>query len=130
MTTTAMLHNKWFLPLFSLALGVGCLVAFWLGDDPTSGFISLGILAGTGAIFLFGGKSETIRGLRGDGRDERFARLDLAATAVSGMAAITAIIAMCFWEWAHGRDGTPYAQLGAIAGVAYIAAIAVFRWRG
>jgi len=130
MTTTAMLRNKWFLPLFSLALGVGCLVAFWLGGNPGQGLASLAILAAAGAIFLFGGRSETIRGLRGDGRDERFARLDLAATAVSGMAAITAIIVMCFWEWGHGRDGTPYAQLGAVAGVAYVAAIAVLRWRG
>jgi hypothetical protein len=37
---------------------------------------------------------------------------------------------MCFWEWGHGRDGSPYAQLGAIAGLAYIAAVAVLRWRG
>ncbi len=36
-----------------------------------------------GLIFLLGGRSETIRGLRGNGRDERFAMLDLKATAVS-----------------------------------------------
>ena len=129
MTTMPTLRNKWFLPLFSLALGVGCLGAFWVGGNPGQGFASLGIMAAAGAVFLLGGRSETIRGLRGDGRDERFARIDLAATALSGMAAITAIIVMCFWEWGHGRDGTPYAQLGAIAGVAYVAAVAALRWR-
>jgi hypothetical protein len=130
MTDMPMFRNRWFLPLFSLALGVGCLIAFWLGGNPGEGLASLGIMAAAGAIFALGGRSETIRGLRGDGRDERFARIDLAATALSGMAAITAIIVMCFWEWAHGRDGSPYAQLGAIAGVAYIAAVAVLRLRG
>ena len=130
MTTMPMLRNWWFLPLFSLALGVGCLIAFWIGGNPGQGLVSLGIMAAAGAIFALGGRSETIRGLRGDGRDERFARIDLAATALSGMAAITAIIVMCFWEWGHGRDGSPYAQLGAIAGVAYVVAIVVLRLRG
>ena len=36
---------------------------------------------------------------------------------------------MCLWEWGHGRDGTPYSQLGAIGGVAYIAAVAALRLR-
>ena len=32
-------------------------------------------------------------------------------------------------EWAHGRDGTPYSQLGAITGVAYLLGLALVRWR-
>jgi hypothetical protein len=35
--TTALLRNKWFLPLFSLALGVVMLVAFWIGGKPLDG---------------------------------------------------------------------------------------------
>jgi hypothetical protein len=42
---------------------------------------------------------------------------------------ISAVIVMCFWEWAHGRDGTPYSQLGAITGVSYVVFVAVLRWR-
>lgn len=37
---------------------------------------------------------------------------------------------MCLWEWAHGRDGTPYVPLGAVTGVVYLAAVAVLRLRG
>jgi hypothetical protein len=33
------------------------------------------------------------------------------------------------WEWAHGRDGTPYAQLGALTGVTYVVAFAGLRLR-
>jgi hypothetical protein len=29
----------------------------------------------------------------------------------------------------HGRDGTPHTQLGALAGVSYVVALAVLRWR-
>jgi hypothetical protein len=34
-------------------------------------------MAGFGLFILVAGRSETIRGLRGDGRDERFAQIDL-----------------------------------------------------
>ena len=43
---------------------------------------------------------------------------------------ILAIIGMCLWEWGHGRDGSPYVQLGALTGVAYVVALAILRWRG
>jgi hypothetical protein len=32
-------------------------------------------------------------------------------------------------EWAHGRSGSPYTQLGAIGGMAYVAAVALIRRR-
>ena len=82
------------------------------------------------AVFALGGRSETVRQIRGDGRDERWARIDLAGTAVSGMVIITAIIAMCIYEWAHGRDGSPYVQLGALGGVSYLVAIVILMRRG
>jgi hypothetical protein len=82
-----------------------------------------------GALILLGGRSDTIRGLRGDGRDERFRKIDVAATAVAGLAVITAIIVAFVVEVARGNDGSPYSWLGAIAGVSYIAAILVFRFR-
>jgi hypothetical protein len=127
---TQLHRSKWFLPFFSLALGGVCLAAFWVGGDRTQGLISFAILAGVGVLVLLGGRSELVRGLRGDGKDEYWARLDLVATTLAGMAVITAIIVMCLWEWAHGRDGSPYAQLGAIGGLSYLLAVAVLRWRG
>jgi hypothetical protein len=44
------------------------LVAFWIGGNPDDGVRSLGIMAAVGALLMLGGRSETIRGLRGDGR--------------------------------------------------------------
>jgi hypothetical protein len=125
-----MARSKWFLPGFALALGVVIFAAQWVGGDPTGGVISFAILAGFGALVLFGGRSETIRGLRGDGRDERFRQIDIHATAVSGIAVITAIIIAFIVDVARGHDGSPYSWLGAIAGLAYLIAVAVFRARG
>jgi hypothetical protein len=87
-------------------------------------------MTGFGALILFGGRSETIRGLRGDGRDERFRQIDVVATAVAGLAVITAVIVAFVVEVARGHSGSPYGWLGAIAGLAYLAAVGVLRVRG
>ena len=79
---------------------------------------------------LLGGRSETVRGLRGDGRDERFAMLDLRATAIAGLALIIAVIVAFSSTVARGHSGEPYDWLGAIGGLAYIAAVIVLRVRG
>jgi hypothetical protein len=63
------------------------------------------VLAVFGLFFLFAGRSETIRGLRGDGRDERFAQIDLQATAVAGLALIVAWLVAT----ARGQSGSPTA---------------------
>jgi presenilin-like A22 family membrane protease len=45
-------------------------------------------------------------------------------------AVIAAILLAFAVEVARGHSGSPYSWLGAIAGVAYLLAIAVFRVRG
>jgi hypothetical protein len=121
-------RSRWFVPLLSAALGVVVFAAQWIGGDPGSGLISLAIMAGFGAVILLGGRSETIRGLRGDGRDERFRKIDIHATALAGLAVILAIIVAFIVELAKGHSGNPYGWLGAIGGVTYlIIAIVVLR---
>ncbi len=99
----AIASSKWFLPLFSLGLGL--------------------------VVLLLTSRSETIRGLT-VGRDERFAQIDLRATAVAGLIVITAVIVAWLVEIARGNSGSPYGWLAAIAGLAYLLAVAFFRWRG
>ena len=123
-------RSKWFLPAFSLVLGLIMLAVSWLGGSPVQGVISLAVLAGFGLIVLLAGRSETVRGLRGDGRDERFAQIDLQATALSGLAVIVALIVAWLVATARGQSGSPYGWLLAIAGLTYLLAVAWFRWRG
>ena len=123
-------RSKWFLPAFSLVLGLVMLAVSWLGGSLGQGLISLAVLAGFGLVVLLAGRSETVRGLRGDGRDERFAQIDLQATALSGLAVIVALIVAWLVATARGQSGSPYGWLLAIAGLTYLLAVAWFRWRG
>lgn len=123
-------RTRWFFPVFCLALGLLMAGAFLLGDQPENAAFSVVLFSVIAAVFAFGGRSETVRQIRGDGRDERWARIDLAATAAAGMVVITAIIGLCVYEWANGRDGSPYTQLGALGGVSYLAALFVLARRG
>jgi hypothetical protein len=82
-----------------------------------------------GALFLLGRRSETLEGLGGPGRDERWEAIDTRATALAGLVLVTVVIGAWLWEIGHGRDGSPFGQLGAIAGVAYIIGVAIGRWR-
>jgi 4-hydroxybenzoate polyprenyltransferase len=122
-------YPRWFLPAFSLLLGFGSLTAFWVGGNLHDGLFALAVLAGVGLVFLVGGRSETIRGLRGDARDEYWAGLDRDASLIAGLVAIGLLIVLCLWEWAHGRDGSPYSQVAAVSGVAYIVSFVALRLR-
>ncbi len=56
--------------------------------------------------------------------------MDVTATAFAGSVVILAIIVAFVVEVAQGNNGSPYTWLGAVAGLAYIAAIVVLRLRG
>ena len=123
-------RSKWVLPLFSVALGFVMLAAMWIGGDLSTGLQSLAIMTVFGALILLGGRSETVRGLRGDGRDERFRQIDIHATALAGIVVLSAIIVAFIVEVARGNEGTPYSWLGAIGGLSYLLAVIGLRLRG
>ena len=122
-------RSRWWMPLFSLALGAAMFTAFAIGGDAGEGVFAFGVMAALAALFFFGRRSETLSGLGGPGRDERWASIDLKASAFAGLLLITIVIGAFMYEIANGDDGSPYAQLGAIAGLAYIAAVAFLRRR-
>jgi hypothetical protein len=122
-------RSRWWMPLFALALGAAMFGAFAIGGDAGQGALSFGVMAAVAGLFWFGGRSETLRGLGGPGRDERWAAIDLRASAIAGFVVIAAIIGAWLWEVANGDDGSPYVQLGAVGGIAYIAAVAYLRRR-
>jgi hypothetical protein len=125
-----MTRSRWFLPLFSAGMGIVTLAAAWVGGQLATGIIGLAVMTGFGLLLLLTGRSETVRGLRGDGRNERFAQIDLRATAAAGLVLIVTLIVSWLAEIARGHSGSPYDWLCAIGGLAYLLAIALFRWRG
>jgi hypothetical protein len=125
-----MTRSRWFVPVFSVGMGVAALAAAWAGGQPSVGVIALGIMTAFALLVLVAGRSETVRGLRGDGRDERFAQIDLRATAAAGLVLISVLIVRWLVEIACGHSGGPYDWLCAIGGLAYLLAVVVLRWRG
>ena len=105
------------------------LTAMWIGGEPREGLYALALMGALAVLLALGGRSETIRGLRGDGRDERFAMIDMRATALAGSVVISVLIIAWLVEIARGHSGNPYNWLGAVAGLAYLVALAFLRWR-
>jgi hypothetical protein len=129
-TADRIVRSRWWLPAFSLLLGAVMLAAFAIGGEPGDGAQAFAVMAAIAALFGFGSRrSETLGGLGGPGRDERWAMIDLRATALAGMVLITVVIGAWLYEIASGEDGSPYSQLGAIAGLAYMLAVAAGRLR-
>ena len=126
----AICRSRWFTPLICVAAGIVMFAVSWLGGSLSGGVISLAILAGFGLVLLLlTNRSETVRGLT-VGRDERFAQLDLRATALAGLVMVLAAFVGWLVATAHGQSGSPYGWLLAIGGLAYLFAFAFFRWRG
>ncbi len=55
--------------------------------------------------------------------------IDVWATAFAGLVLIRVLIGAWLVEIARGEDGSPYALLGAVAGIAYVLAVAYLRFR-
>jgi hypothetical protein len=99
-------------PIFGVVLGLLFLVIFALHGDWTSAITSFAIMAVySGVLLVLGRRSETVGLLGGDVPDERGRANSMKSLAFTG-------------EVANGRDGSPWATLGAIAGVSFVAATA------
>src|SRR4051812_49649716 len=125
----SLIRSRWWMPGFCLFLGALMFTAFAIGGSPGDGAASFAVMAVMGAVFLFGRRSETLQGLGGPGRDERWAMIDVHATALSGLVLILAVLGAWLYEIANGRSGNPYGWLAAVAGISYILAVAFLRRR-
>ena len=124
-------QSRLWAPLYSLTIGALVFAAFAIGGNRGDGAKAFGLFVVVGALFYFGSpRSETLSGLDGTSQDERWAAIDLRASAFGGFAVIIATMGAWLYELADGRDGSPYGQLLAVGGVAYIVAVAFLRSRG
>src|SRR6516225_2523613 len=116
----AIIRSRWFTPLICVGLGLVVFAVSWLGGQLGAGLISLAIMAAFGLVLLLlTGRS-----------DERFAQLDLRATALAGLVVVLAALVAWLVATARGQSGSPYGWFLAIWGLAYLIAFAFFRWRG
>jgi hypothetical protein len=127
---TSHTRSRYSFTLFCWFLGVTIAVAFVIGGKPGEAIFSAALFGAIGLAFLLGGRSETVRVVRGDLPDERWQMHDLRATAIAGLVLIFAVLGAWIVQVARGRSGSPYDALGAVAGVSYLVAIVVLRLRG
>jgi hypothetical protein len=124
-------QSRWWAPLYGLTLGALVFTAFAIGGNAGDGAKAFGLFVVVAALFYFGSpRSETLGGLGGTSRDQRWAAIDLRASAFGGFVVILAAIGAWLYELADGRDGSPYGQLLGVGGIAYILAVAFLRRRG
>ena|SRR6478735_6577801 len=123
-------RTRWFMPAFCAVMAALIFAAFAIGGNPGDGAISGAVLLVLGGVFYFGARrSETLAGLGGPGRDERWQHIDVHATALTGGVLILVIIGAWLVEIAKGHDGNPYGALGAVGGLTYITAVVFLRRR-
>ena len=131
MQTTAKTSRKYLAtPIFGVLMGVVYLVAFWAGGSLAYGVFGLAVMVAFSVLLLVARRrSETVRGLL-DHRDERISAIDLRATAATALAMIAVVLVAFVVQIARGHSGWPYSMIGAVGGVAYLAAVVVLRIRG
>ena len=121
--------TRWVAPGVGIGIGLAYLTAGWISGDLGFGVFGLALMVAVVAGMLVAARwSETVAGLL-DRRDERINQLDSGASLVAGMTVLVAVIVMFVVEIARGQDGSPYYQLGALGGVAYVAALVYLRFR-
>lgn len=120
---------RWAIPAVAALGGLGYLIAGWVGGNLGFGVVGVAIMLVAAAGFLVAARwSDTLAGLRSR-TDERINSLDATASLFAGMVVFAAVLVMFMVELAQGRDGSPYYQLGALGGVAYLAALVFLRFR-
>ena len=122
MTPSKLCRSKWFLPAVFVICGLVLAGAALIAGNAGYALFAIALFSAVAAAIAAGGRSETIRGMRGDGTDERFRAIDLSATAFAGSIVILTVVVAFIVEIARGHDGNPYAWLAAIGGVAYVGA--------
>lgn len=122
--------KPWLLPLVSVAIGVVYLVAGIAAGETGFGIFGLALMTAVGiGLLLVRRRSETVAGLMSR-KDERINSLDLKATAFSGTVMAGGVLVAFVVTLVRGGDPMPYAAIGALGGVGYLAALVWFRVRG
>jgi len=84
----------WVVPLLVAATAIPTFAAFWIGNRPALGALWAAASVGFGLVLALGGRSDTIRTLRGTEDDERTILLEYKATTATAIVLIVALLAL------------------------------------
>jgi hypothetical protein len=120
--------NRW-IPALVAGLAIPTFVAFWIGGDPRAGMIWGGLSVVFGIVLALGGRSDTIRLLRGEDDDERSLALERQATMLTGIVLIVALAVLFLVTAARGESPLVYGLLLLLAETTHLGALALLNRR-
>lgn len=123
-------NARWIVPTLVAATAVPIFVAFWIGGRPQLGAVWASVNLGFALVLAVGGRSETIRVLRGDDDDERVIALELRAMTATALVVTVALVGLFLAAGLRGESGVVYAVLLLLGEATHLAALAVLNRRG
>lgn len=129
-TTSGSSHPSWLVPVLVAGVAVPTFVAFWVGGRPELGAAWAAASVVFALALLVGGRSDTIRMLRGDEDDERTLALESQAMTVTALVLVVALAGLFLAAGIRGESGVVYGVLLIVAELTHIAALAALNRRG
>jgi hypothetical protein len=124
-------RGSWlWVPVLVAGLAVPTFVAFWIGGRPEAGVLWGSLSVVFALILVFGGRSETIRLLRGQDDDERTLALELQATTITAVVLIVVLAVLFLVTAARGDNPVVYGLLLLLAEATHLGALALLNRRG
>lgn len=116
---------SWVVPTLVAAVGIPTFLAFWVGGQPELGALWAGVSVVFGLALAVGGRSETLRMLRGNEDDERTMLLEYKATTATGIVLIVALLGLFLASGIRGENGLVYGALLLLGEATHLVALAV-----
>ena len=129
MATSSGRVGRWWIPVLVAALAVPTFVAFWIGGRPQAGAIWASLSVVFALVLVLGGRSDTIRLLRGEDDDERAVALETRATMLTAVVVIVALTGLFLVTAARGDNPLVYGLLLLLAETTHLVALAVLNRR-
>ena len=123
-------RSPWLQPLLAILAGAVLLAVLSIGGHLQEGPLAFAIMVVFAIVLLAGERSDTLRALRGDGRDERFELIRLKAATLAARVVRLAVVILFLVEVARGNSGSPYDWLSALGGAVFLASVIWQRSRG
>lgn len=117
------------IPALVAAQGLPLLAAFWVGGRPEVGAVWAAVAVAAALVLVVGGRSETIRVIRGELDDERIVALEYRATTVAAVALVAALFALMIVDGLRGETGLTYALLLVLMEATHLTALVVLTRR-
>jgi hypothetical protein len=117
-------------PILVAAVAIPTFVAFWIGGNPQLGLVWAAVSVAFGAALAVGGRSDTLRLLRGADDDERARELEHRAMTAVALVLTVALAGLFLVEGIRGGSGLVYGVLLIVAEATHVAALAVLNRRG